>query len=125
MDELILVTWKDHLYVSIDYPCGLDAKKTISISSLQRREKKDSIFESTVEIKAKLKLKSSRGKEEMASVKIPAQVVVNSLKVIKNRQTCAEEKNTADDVLEKLKHENLALKNHIITNGLALPSELD
>ena len=56
----------------------------------------------------------------MVSVIIPAQVVVNSMKIIKNRQTKAECLSTAANVLEKLKHENmnfqkenLALKNQI------------
>ena len=66
----------------------------------------------------------------MVSVIIPAQVVVNSMKIIKNRQTDA-------NVLEKLKHENmnfqqenLALKNQIENmklqqENLALKNQLN
>ena len=111
-------------WVRIEIPIDEEETKQ-AISSLQRKENEDpdnedSIFESTVEIDAKLKLKSSTGKEEMVSVIIPAQVVVNSMKIIKNRQTKAEYLRTAANVLEKVKHENmnfqkenLALKNQI------------
>ena len=135
MDQLILGSWKDDPLSIWYYLCTKHMKKQNTrqtISSLQRRKNEDSIFESTVEIIAKLKLKPSTGKEEMVSIMIPARVVVNSMKIIKDRQTCAEQKSTAADALEKLKYENmkfqqeiLALKNLIITNGLALPSELD
>ena len=135
MDELILGSWKDDPLSIWYYLCMKHMKKQNTkqtISSLQRRENEDSIFESTVEIIAKLKLKPSKGKEEIVSILIPAKVVVNSWKIIKNRETYAKQKSTAADVLKKLKHENmkfqqenLALKNLIITNGLTLPSELD
>ena len=128
-------------WVRIEIPIDEEETKQI-ISSLQRRENEDpenedSIFESTVEIDAKLKLKSSTGKEEMVSVIIPAQVVVNSMKIIKNRQTIAECFCTAANVLEKLKHENmnfqqenLALKNQIENmklqqENLALKNQLN
>ena len=128
-------------WVRIEIPIDEEETKQ-TISSLQRRENedpenKDSIFESTVEIDAKFKLKSTTGKEEMVRVIIPAQVVVNSMKIIKNRQTIAEFFSTDANVLEKLKHENmnfqqeiLALKNQIENmklqqENLALKNQLN
>ena len=117
-------------WVRIEIPIDEEETKQ-TISSLQRRENEDpenedSIFESTVEIDAKLKLKSTTGKEEMVRVIIPAQVVVNSMKIIKNRQTDANN-------LEKLvnfQQENLALKNQIENmklqqENLALKNQLN
>ena len=112
-------------WVRIEIP--IDGEETKQkISSFQRNENEDpenedSIFESTVEIDAKLKLKSSAGKEEMLSVIIPAQVVVNSMMIIKNRQTKAECLSTAANVLEKLKHENMKLQQE----NLALKNQLN
>ena len=112
-------------WVRIEIP--IDGEETKQkISSFQRNENEDpenedSIFESTLEIDAKLKLKSSTGKEEMVSVIIPAQVVVNSMKIIKNRQTKAECLCTAANVLEKLKHENMKLQQE----NLALKNQLN
>ena len=116
-------------WVRIEIPIDEEETKQ-TISSLQRRENEDpenedSIFESTVEIDAKFKLKSTTGKEEMVKVIIPAKVVVNSMKIIKNRQTRAEVFSTDANVLEKLKHENMklqqenvALKNQLNINKL-------
>ena len=91
------------------------------MSSLQRNEDNDNIFESLLTIKAKLHLKASvSGNIETTSIRIPLRVRVNSLKIIKNRQTCEEQESTAAKVLENLQHENmkfqqeiLALKNQI------------
>ena len=52
-------------------------------------------------------------------ITIPAHVLVDSLEIIKK---CGEQKST-DDVIGKLKLENSVLKNHLLSNGLALPSE--
>ena len=57
----------------------------------------------------------------MVSVIIPAQVVVNSMMIIKNRQTKAECLSTAANVLEKLKHENMKLQQE----NLALKNQLN
>ena len=96
------------------------------MSIIQRRGDNDKIFGSLHEsfgigIEANLYLKSSLSRNtETASIEIPCRVLVDAMKIIRNRQISDEQKSTAADVLENLQHENmkfqqeiLALKNQI------------